>query len=235
MESGASAHRVEEIVRQVAGGLGAERVELRVGYSSLALTLSIGPETITRIRKVLPPGVNEDFYQALQLSAYRIAQGGLTSDRVRSEFDRLVRESSRHSDWVIALAAGTACGAIGRLLDADWAGIGPIFAASAVAQFVRRRLAVRHVNTFLSTALVALIASSLSALGARWAGSQTVTRDMIASVLMLVPGIPAFNAQADILEGHPTLGSARAVWVAVILLFMALGVWMALGILGQRT
>jgi uncharacterized membrane protein YjjP (DUF1212 family) len=33
---------------------------------------------------------------------------------------------------------------------------------------------------------------------------------MIAPVLLLVPGVPAFNAQYDILEGRPTLGSARA-------------------------
>ena len=33
------------------------------------------------------------------------------------------------------------------------------------------------------------------------------------------------NALNDILEGHPTLGSARAVTVAVILIFAAAGLW----------
>ena len=35
------------------------------------------------------------------------------------------------------------------------------------------------------------------------------------------------DAQCDILEGRPSLGSARAVWAAVMLLFMTLGVWLA--------
>jgi uncharacterized membrane protein YjjP (DUF1212 family) len=48
---------------------------------------------------------------------------------------------------------------------------------------------------------------------------------MIASILLLVPGIPSVNAQNDILEGHPTLGSARAVTVAVILIFAVTGLW----------
>ncbi len=48
---------------------------------------------------------------------------------------------------------------------------------------------------------------------------------MIASILLLVPGVPSVNAQNDILEGHPTLGSARAVTVAVILIFVAAGLW----------
>jgi uncharacterized membrane protein YjjB (DUF3815 family) len=50
---------------------------------------------------------------------------------------------------------------------------------------------------------------------------------MIAGVLLLVPGVPSLNAQNDILEGHPTLGSARAVWVMVMLVFLTLGVWLA--------
>jgi uncharacterized membrane protein YjjP (DUF1212 family) len=56
---------------------------------------------------------------------------------------------------------------------------------------------------------------------------------MIGPVLLLVPGVPSFNAQLDILEGRPTLGSARAVWVAVILIFMTVGVWLARGLLEE--
>ena len=50
---------------------------------------------------------------------------------------------------------------------------------------------------------------------------------------MLVPGVPAINAQNDILEGRPTLGSARAVWVAVMLIFIAAGVGLAQAVLGE--
>jgi hypothetical protein len=53
-ETGASARNVEEITGQVAAGLGAERVDTRVGYASLAITIGIGPDWITRMRKVGP-------------------------------------------------------------------------------------------------------------------------------------------------------------------------------------
>ena len=39
MEAGASARSVEEITARVAVGLGAERMDLRVGYASLAITI----------------------------------------------------------------------------------------------------------------------------------------------------------------------------------------------------
>jgi hypothetical protein len=66
----------------------------------------------------------------------------------------------------------------------------------------------------------------MGGLGARWVGSATITTAMIASILTLVPGVPAVNALSDILEGHPTLGSARAVTVVVILIFVAAGLWL---------
>src|ERR1044072_3565731 len=59
MESGASAASVDEMVVIVAKGLGADRVDLRVGYASLAITIRIGDGGITRMRKVGHLGVNE--------------------------------------------------------------------------------------------------------------------------------------------------------------------------------
>ena len=51
MESGASAVSIEELAGEVACGLGAERVELRIGYASLAITIEISDAGITRMRK----------------------------------------------------------------------------------------------------------------------------------------------------------------------------------------
>lgn len=52
MEAGASAHSLEEIAIQVVIGLGADRIDLRVGCTSLAITVAIGPDWITRTRKI---------------------------------------------------------------------------------------------------------------------------------------------------------------------------------------
>jgi uncharacterized membrane protein YjjP (DUF1212 family) len=92
---------------------------------------------------------------------------------------------------------------------------------------------LRNVNVFVSATVVAFLGSTLSGLGARWAGSHSIPADMAAAVLLLVPGVPSLNAQNDILEGRPTLGSARAVWVAVMLVFITAGVWLALSLLGE--
>jgi uncharacterized membrane protein YjjP (DUF1212 family) len=64
-------------------------------------------------------------------------------------------------------------------------------------------------------------------MGARWAGSETFAAAMLASILLLVPGVPAVNAQSDILQGRPTLGSARLATVVMALIFIAVGLWAA--------
>src|SRR4029077_19174210 len=59
MEAGASARHVDDITTQVAAGLGSERVDLRIGYASLAITVGVGTSAVTRMRKVAALGVNE--------------------------------------------------------------------------------------------------------------------------------------------------------------------------------
>ena len=225
MEAGAGAKSVERIVETFAQGLGAERVDLRIGYASLAVTIGIGPSGITRMRKVGHLGVNQRLDQEVRHLAKHVSKREFTWEQVRMELTRLETKTPRHSALVMAVAVGLACAAFGRLLNVDWAGTGPVFLAATVGQFVRRELLARHVNVFICATLVSFLSSVLGGVGARLAGSDAVTTAMIASILLLVPGVPAVNAQSDILEGHPTLGSARAVSVGMILIFVAAGLW----------
>jgi uncharacterized membrane protein YjjP (DUF1212 family) len=225
MEAGASANGVDEIVAKVARGLGADRMDLRIGYASLAITIGIGPNGITRMREVGHLGVNQRLDQELWHLAEKVSRGALTTEQTRGELTRLAAKTPRHSAWVMAVAVGLACAAFGRLLKVDWPGTGPVFLAALIGQLVRRELLTRHVNVFICASVVSFLASLLGGLGAHWAGSEKIDMAMIASILLLVPGVPSVNALSDILEGHPTLGSARAVTVGVILIFLAAGLW----------
>jgi uncharacterized membrane protein YjjP (DUF1212 family) len=226
MEAGASASSVQEIVEMVARGLGAERADLRIGYASLAITIGIDETGITRMRRVGDLGVNQRLIQGLWDLGRQVACHQFTTEQTRAELSRLATETPRHSPWVVAVAVGMACAAFGRLLGVDWHGTGPVFLAAMVGQYVRRELLRSQVNVFICTALVSFLCAVISGLGARWLGSNSFTTAMIASILLLVPGVPAVNAQGDILEGHPTLGSARAVTVAMTLVFIAAGLWL---------
>lgn len=225
MEAGAGAKSVERIVETFAFGLGAERVDLRIGYASLAVTIGVGPNGITRMRKVGHLGVNQRLDREVRNLGQRVANHECSTAAAHAELLDLARKTPRHSAWVMALAVGLACAAFGRLLKVDWPGTGPVFLAAAIGQFLRREMLARHVNVFICAALVSFLSSVLAGLGAHWAGSETIPTTMIAAILLLVPGVPAVNSQSDILEGHPTLGSARAVSVVMTLIFVAAGLW----------
>ena len=231
MEAGASASSIEEIAETVARGLGAERVDLRIGYASLAVTIGFGNAGVTRMRKVGPLGVNQQLNQNLWHLAARVSRRELTSEQASAALARLMRETPGHPLWLRALSVGLACAAFGRLLGVDWLGSGPVFVAASAGQYIRGKLLHRKVNAFLCTALVSFLSSIFAGLLGAWAGTAALTTAAVSSVLLLVPGVPAVNAQSDILEGRPTLGSARAVTVIMTLVFMSAGLWISRALL----
>lgn len=233
MECGASAGIVDEYVIKVAHSLGAKRAELRIGYASMAITVGITDEGITRLRKVGHLGVNQRLDQAVRLLARRVETEKLSLTATRAELDRLVRETPRHPGWLVDLAVGLACASFGRLLGMDWLAFGPVLVASALGQCFRRQLLMRKANVFIVATMVAFVTSVISGFAARLVDSATVNMAMTASVLLLVPGVPALNAQYDVLDGRPTLGNARAVWVATILIFLTIGFWLGEIALGE--
>ncbi len=232
MECGGRVSVVREGMSLVAQGLGADVVGERVGYASLTLTVGAGEETITRMIDVGPPGVNYQLDVATRRFATAVAREGGTPQTVNETIDRLVRETPHHALWLIAPSTGLACAAFGRLLGVDWPAFIPVFVAGALGQWIRASLRRRGTNACLVAALVAFVAGAVGGFGARAAGSASAELALIASTLLLVPGVPATNAQTDIMEGFPTVGSARAVSVAMIMVFATIGIWGAEAMLG---
>jgi uncharacterized membrane protein YjjP (DUF1212 family) len=225
MEAGADSTRVESVVEDVARSLGADRVDLRIGYASLAITVSRGGSSITRMRQLGHLGVNQRLNQAVWDLARALSQRHLTPEQTRAELARIATEIPRHGRWVTALAVGAACAAFGRLLGVDWHGIGPVFLAATIGQLSRSYLLAHGVNVFLCAALVSTIASSIAGIGAHLSGTATRGAAMVASVLLLVPGVPFVNGQTEILAGRPTLGGARVATAVIALIFITIGLW----------
>ncbi len=231
-ECGARVRVAHQGASLVARGLGVEPVGIRTGYASQEITVRSGDNTITRMMTVGPHGVNHRLDHAMRALAVRVSRGGMSVDAVEGEMDRLVHEVPRHPVWFVALAVGLACAAFGRLLGVDWLAFGPILLAGTVGQGLRHLLLRRGMNAYVTAAVIAFVAAAIAGFGARIAGSGTLNLAMMAAILLLVPGVPATNAQTDIMDGFPSMGSARAVSVLMVMIFATTGVWLAELLLG---
>lgn len=224
METGAKSAVVREGIEKIAKGLGVDAVDIRVGFASIAATVWDDMTTSTHMMGVGHHGVNMRVNFKLRTLCSDVAKGGFTKDMVRERMAAITKTTDRHHRLLNVFAAGIACAAFGRLLGADAPAFLTTLVASMVGQYIRLMLIERHYNAFVVTALVAFVAATISGIGALWVGSSMIDTSMSAAVLMLVPGVPSMNAQTDIMEGFPTLGSARFVTVAMILVFITLGV-----------
>lgn len=233
-ECGARAKIAHEALLRLAKGFGVLCVGSRTGYASLALSLATadGATTVTRVATIERYGVNHRLDMAVRALVARAEKGELALEAFEAELEKAVSTNRRHPAWLVALAVGLACASFGRLFGVDWPAFLPVFLAGSLGQFTRHHLVHRSVNAFVVAALIAFLDATLAGLGARLMGSGTVNLAMMASILLLVPGVPATNAQMDIMDGYPTLGSARAVTVLMIMVFATAGIWMAQSLLG---
>lgn len=216
----------------IATGLGAELIGLRVGYASISVTIGSNEDAIARIMTVSRHGVNHRLDNAVRDLISRIYRKELALDEINAELEKLVHETPKHPPWFVAVSVGIACAAFARLLGADWISFIPVFTGSAIGQYMRHHFLKNGVNSYVVAAAIAFIAAVATGLGAHAFNSSTINLAMVASTLLLVPGVPATNAQTDIMDGYPTLGSARAVSVMMIMLFITTGIWFAEALLG---
>jgi len=232
LESGARVKVVHEGATLIVKGLGADIIGMRAGYASHEITVSHGLNTITRMTSVGPHGVNHRLDHALRDLCLEISRGGMSVEQAETAIDDLVRTTPRYSAVTVAVAVGIACAAFGRLLGIDWPAFVPVFLAGTIGQYIRHLLRVRGINYYVIGTVIAFLAAALSGLGAKLTHSGTVPLAMIAATLMLVPGVPATNAQTDIMDGYPSMGSARAITVLMVMIFATVGLWIAEVVLG---
>ncbi len=213
-------------------GSGCEATEVVTQHDALVVTVRRGGEVCTQVGPVGEHGVNLRRLQTVSQVAQQVGAGSMDLSTAHTELLRLIGFVPGYPSLIVCMAVGLACASFSRLLGADIAAFVPTLVGAAIGQAMRRTLARSGQNVFLTATLVSLAAALLAGVAARWAGSNDVPIAMFSSILFLVPGVPALNAQEDVIEGHPSLGAARMVRAIALIVFMAVGLSIALAALG---
>lgn len=232
LQHGAEAERVEETVHRFGTALGCDWIDILVSPNVIAITTTSGEEFRTKIRRVVNIGVNMHIISEINHLSRCVSAGKLDRFQVRAEIERIDTMPPQYNRWLVVLVVGLACGAFSQLFGGD----GPVFAvtlmASAAAMVIRQELTRRYFNPLLVVIATAFVAGTIAALAVRFNLGQQPQLALVSSVLLLVPGVALINSAEDLIKGHQVIGLTRGLVGGLISLAIALGLSLALRLMG---
>ncbi len=232
LQHGADTERVEETVHWIGTSLGATWMDILVSPNALIVTTISGQEFRTKVRRVVSMGANLNIVCEINELSRRIASHELDRFEVRKELVRISSQRSFYNRWLVVAVVGLACAAFSRLFGGDYAVVAITFVASAVAMYVRQILNSHYFNSFLVVVVTAFVAAAIASLASVFRLSPEPQHALAASVLLLVPGVHLINAVQDMIRGHMVIGLVRGFTGAVVSLCIALGMLLAMQLLG---
>lgn len=232
LQHGADTDRVERTVHTIGTALGAAWLDILVSPNALIVTTISGDEFRTKVRRVVTLGVNLSVVCAINDLSYRILSGEVDRVKARAELLRISTLHSNYNRWVVVIVVGLACAGLSRLFGGDWAVFGVTFAASGFAMFMRQEMSRRYFNAFIVVVVTAFIAGAVASTASIFRLSPNPQIALAASVLLLVPGVHLINSLRDMIYGHMVTGLVRGFTGAVISLCIALGLLLAIQLLG---
>ncbi|MCC7207505.1 MAG: threonine/serine exporter family protein [Anaerolineae bacterium] len=231
LQSGSTSFRVEEAMARLAAALRVDRLEAYVTPTGLIASAYSDREHRTQIMRIRNLGVDMNRLVVLELLSRNLPPGSTAAD-TEHRLDDIEKQGVLYSRGFIVASVALACGALalvlgGSVLDFFAAALG-----SGVAMFVRGSLGRRGFSPLPSTVVSAAVATAITlAMGALFTqigpalGIPNVPPlAVIASVLLLVPGVPLVAALVDLTHLDLVSGTVRAAYAALLIVCIALGV-----------
>ena len=224
--AGVSAARLEGAVQSTAKSIG---VECEIWSSPTGILLSLGEggdagaSQQTRVLRLEPAEPNLSDLIALDEIAEQVIAGRLDVVEASTRLRALDRPAdSKQRTWTVA-AFGLAAAAVAGLLRTSWTDIGVagalglIIGAIAVASRTRPHLAAA------SEAIAAIVATVLAAGFAHFIAPLSVQTVVIASLIVLMPGLSLTTAVTELASGQLVTGTARFAGAMVVLFKLTFG------------
>lgn len=236
LQHGANASRTEETVHHLGTGLGCDWLDVLISPDAVVITTTSHEEFRTKARRVVRfGGVDMAVVAAVSELSYQVSAGELDRFETRARLEEIDKRPLNYPRPLLILLVGLACAAFSQLFGGDW----PVFAATWLAASsgmgVRLWLRRRNFNFVPQVVITAFVAGLLASLATllNWGSQPQIA--LVASVLLLVPGVPLVNAFHDLLSSHDITGLARGVHGGMISLGIAVGLSLALAVTGIQS
>jgi uncharacterized membrane protein YjjP (DUF1212 family) len=229
--NGQSTKRTIEAVQVLARALGISAVvmprwgelRLEVANESACLGWQVAAD---------PAGVNMQRVAAAMNAMQEVKVGRLEPIQFASAI-REVAKSPPAPNWLFTLAASGGAAALAVIFGVSHlAAVGLIVFSAAIGAIARRVLASRSANLFIQPLCAALLAGVVGGLAARYDLSSSLRLVAVCPCMVLVPGPHLLNGALDLAEGRMHLGAARLLYALLIILAIAVGLLLGLGLIG---
>lgn len=234
LEAGAATFRAEQAMAHIGLGLGAERLELYITPTGIVATAICGNEQRTRVGRVGSLGVNMSQVLALYQLTRTVALTGGTLAGVRGQIAAIQAAPRALPAWTTIPAVAAACGAFAQILGAGWGEFCAAAAGAGLAQWLRQRLHSLGMNTQAATAACAFVASLVAWAVCQWLPTDQPDLAVIASVLLLVPGVPLVTSVLDLSNNDLVSGISRGMLAILLALSIGIGMLLTLSITGMQ-
>ena len=233
LQNGAESARVEETVHRLGTALGAHWMDILVSPNAILVTTISDQEFRTKIRRVVSMGVNMQIVTEVRTLVHQVERGQVDRAGTRETLTRLSHLRPQYRHCLVVVMIGLGCAAFSRLYGGDWPVFLVTFFAAGIAQFVRQELQRRYFNSLIIVVVTSFVASLIAGMASVYKLSPQPQFALIASVILLVPGIHLVNAMRDLIAGHLVTGIVRGVVGGMVSLGIALGLVMAMRLLGM--
>ncbi|HEO98925.1 MAG: threonine/serine exporter family protein [Sulfurovum sp.] len=230
LQHGAETELVETSIKNAAMKLGCQELAILIFPNAILLSLPSGDKVYnTQLYKAERQDVN---FTALDKVIGVIEQIDETSDRAKL-LEALKDEKSlspMYPYYLRNLMAGLGCGAFSLLFGGDFYIFAAAFIASTLGFYLNSFLLKHYFNPFISIILVSFVTTISS-------GLLTLHNEMAhiaiaSSILFLVPSVAFINSVNDLTKRHYTTGLVRGVRGVIISFAIAIGISLALHLLG---
>ena len=165
----------------------------------------------------------------------RIRHGRFTDvAAIDARLDAVEHGASRYPPWLVALGMGLTAASLARLFGGPWPVVAVAGLVGVVTQVLRWRLGAAHANPVAGAAIAAFGGGLAGALAMLAFPAHAPTLCLVVAGMILVPGVPLLNGVRDTLGNHVGTGLARLTLGTVTVLAIALGLFLAAGIVGDR-
>lgn len=232
LKCGAEIQRVEDTIQRICYAYGAEHIEVFAITAMITASVRMSDgEYSSQMRRVY--GSSNDFRQLEDFNALSrdiCRETPLPFEAVQERLQAIKRES-REKKWIaivggVVSAVGFAVFFGGNLYDALASGvIGFLVMLLSATLFFR-------IGPFARTLLNSILAGLLAESAAYLYSGFHADKIMIATIMLLIPGIAFCNALRDLFSGDTFAGSARLVQAVLLALTIASGFSLAIILFG---